>query len=163
MVARIYVAVAPHDRKANAEYQRFKQEVLDSQIFDRLKLELGLKNFNRLVKQKLMPIPLDLTKRNLNLSVKLWDEIKQNLNVIINSAATVDLQVRLDQAVRVNVTGPLQLMDLASQSPHFETFLQLSTCYVNCDRQGYVEETLYSKQSVDWAQEYDQVKIMNEF
>ena len=34
--------------------------MLDSQIFDRLKLELGLKNFNKLSKTKLIPIPLDL-------------------------------------------------------------------------------------------------------
>ena len=33
---------------------------MDSQIFDRLKLELGLKNFNKLIKEKLAPIPLDL-------------------------------------------------------------------------------------------------------
>ena len=44
----------------NAEYQRFKQEIIDSQIFDRLKLELGIKKFNKLVKEKLCPVPLDL-------------------------------------------------------------------------------------------------------
>ena len=44
----------------NSEYQRFKQEILDSQIFDRLKQELGLKNLAELVKNKLVPIPLDL-------------------------------------------------------------------------------------------------------
>ena len=74
---------------------------------------------------------------------KTWDEIRASLNIIINSAATVDLQVPIDSAVRVNVTGPLQLMEMAQQSQHFETFVQLSTVFVNADRQGYVEETLY--------------------
>lgn len=67
VVSKIYVAVAPRDGQPNAEYMRFKQEIMDSQIFDRLKLELGLRKFNKLVKEKLHPIPLDLTKRNLNL------------------------------------------------------------------------------------------------
>ena len=47
---------------------------------------------------------------------KTWDEIRASLNIIINSAATVDLQVPIDSAVRVNVTGPLQLMEMAQQS-----------------------------------------------
>lgn len=44
---------------------RFKQEIMDSQIFDRLKLELGLRKFNKLVKEKLHPIPLDLVSHRL--------------------------------------------------------------------------------------------------
>ena len=47
------------------------------------------------------------TKRNLNLSPALLDEIKANLNIIINSAASVDLNVRITDAVRINVAGPL--------------------------------------------------------
>lgn len=42
--------------------------MLDSQIFDRLKLELGLKRFNDLVKDKLYPIPLDLVSLEIRFS-----------------------------------------------------------------------------------------------
>ena len=43
----------------------------------------------------------------LNLTDKTRNELTQNLNIIINCAATIDLDVKLDTAVRVNVTGPL--------------------------------------------------------
>ena len=39
---------------------RFKQEIVESQVFDRLKFELGMKNFLTLIKEKLVPIPMDL-------------------------------------------------------------------------------------------------------
>ena len=45
---------------SNGEYMRFKQEIIDSQVFDRLKFEIGIKNFNRMVREKLIPVPLDL-------------------------------------------------------------------------------------------------------
>ena len=48
------------DGGSNAEYMRFKQEIIESQVFDRLKFELGMKNFTKLVREKLIPIPLDL-------------------------------------------------------------------------------------------------------
>lgn len=48
------------DGGSNAEYMRYKQEILESQVFDRLKFELGTKNFMKFVKEKLIPIPLDL-------------------------------------------------------------------------------------------------------
>ena len=76
----------------------------------------------------------------LNLSKKLRTEITQNLNIIINSAANVDLSASLDISVRLNVSGPLQLLKLARESPAMEVFLQVSTVFVNGDRTGYVEE-----------------------
>lgn len=79
----------------------------------------------------------------MNLSQKLREEITQNLNIIINSAATIELDAKLDTAVRVNVTGPLKLLKLAKQSPKCEAFVQMSTVFVNSDRTGYVEETMY--------------------
>jgi fatty acyl-CoA reductase len=38
-----------------------------------------------------------------------------NLNVIINSAGTVEFDTRLDLATSVNVTGAVALMQLADQ------------------------------------------------
>ena len=94
---------------------------------------------------------------------KLWEEIRENLNIIINSAAQVNLQGRIDQAVRVNVSGPLQLMELAQQSQFFETFVQLSTVYVNADKQGYIEESIYQSKTIDWNKDYAAITRMNEF
>lgn len=99
---------------------------------------------------------------NLNLSEQIRSELTQNLNIIINSAAVSDLTVDFDVATRINVTGPLELLHLARQSPRMEVFVQVSTAFVNCDRTGYVEEALYSggNNSIDWQADYDKIQSM---
>ena len=98
-----------------SEYQRFKQEIIDSQIFDRLKFELGLKNFTKFVKEKLLPIPMDLMHPKLNLSSDLRAQLISSIDIIINCAATVNFVEQMDLALRVNVQGPLKLLKLAQE------------------------------------------------
>ena len=52
-------------------------------------------------------------RSDLHLSPAIYDELKANLNIVINCAAFVDLSAKIDMAVRVNVTGPLNLLKLA--------------------------------------------------
>ena len=96
-----------------SEYLRFKTEIVDSQIFDRLKFELGMKNFTRFVQEKLLPIPLDLMHPKLNLSKELRAQLISSVDIIINCAATVNFTEQMDLALRVNVQGPLKLLKLA--------------------------------------------------
>ena len=99
----------------------------------------------------------------LNLSKQLRSEVTQNLNIIINCAANIDLSENLDTAVRLNVSGPLELLKLARESPCMEVFVQVSTVFVNCDRTGYVEEVIYpsGNNSTDWKADYDKIQNMS--
>ena len=99
----------------------------------------------------------------LNLSEQLRSELTQNLNIIINSAATVDLAVNLELAIRINVTGPLKLLQLAQESPRMEVFVQVSSVFVNCDRTGYVEEVMYpgGNNSTNWQADYEKIQNMS--
>ena len=66
----------------NSEYQRFKQEILDSQIFDRLKLELGLKPLNKLIADKLVPIPMDLVSFSSSAQFELKASCEPKLLIV---------------------------------------------------------------------------------
>lgn len=48
---------------SNQEYGRFKKEIEDSQVFDRMKNELGFKEFKKVVRDKIRPITLDLVSK----------------------------------------------------------------------------------------------------
>lgn len=48
---------------SNQEYGRFKKEIEDSQVFDRMKNEIGFKEFRNLVREKIRPIALDLVRK----------------------------------------------------------------------------------------------------
>ena len=97
---------------------------------------------------------------DLGLPKELRNEITQNLNIVINSAASMDFDEQMDVAIRLNTTGALLLLKLAEESPNIEALLQVSTTTVNCDRTGYVEETLYDS-GVDWQTEYNKLVSMN--
>ena len=49
-----------------SEYKRFQLEILDSQIFDRLKTQIGVKHFIALVNEKIKVIPFDLVSSLAN-------------------------------------------------------------------------------------------------
>mgnify|MGYP003877777011 FL=1 len=57
--------------------------------------------------------------------------ITENVQIIINSAASVDFNARLDDAIRINVKGTLRMFELAKACKALQNFLHVSTCYVN--------------------------------
>ena len=85
-------------------------------------MELGMKAWRKLLFKKVKLLPLDLSKSNLGLSPQMEEELLGNLNVIINSAGTVEFDTRLDIATDINVRGPLLLMKLAEKCVNFECF-----------------------------------------
>ena len=96
---------------------------------------------------------------DLGLPDELRSEIAQNLNIVINSAATLSFEEDMDVAIRVNTTGALQLLKLAEESPNIVAFCQVSTNSANCDRTGYVEEKVYDS-GIDWQLQYDKLVKM---
>ena len=44
---------------------------------------------------------------------KTVDELKNNLNIIINAADSSEFEMSLDQQTQINVNTPLMLMDLS--------------------------------------------------
>jgi len=70
--------------------------------------------------------------------------------VIINCAASVFKKEELDLTTRVNVGGPLQLLSLANDCPNLEAFVQVSTCFVNNDKSGLVDEKIYEDSKINW-------------
>ena len=86
--------------------------------------------------------------------------IRSELNIIINCSITADFQ-RLDEAVRINVLGSLQLAQMAKSCPRFECLVNLSDCYANSDRNGgYVEEKIYDS-GINWKGLYEKIISMN--
>ena len=75
---------------------------------------------------------------DLGLPDELRAEVAQNLNIVINSAASLSFEEDMDVAIRVNTTGALQLLKLAEESPNIVAFCQVSTNSANSDRTGYV-------------------------
>ena len=58
--------------------------------------------------------------------------MKQEVNIVFHSAATVKLDEELSKAASSNVRGTRELMDLAKQMENLISFVHVSTCYTHC-------------------------------
>ena len=103
---RIYVLVRP--QKGSTATERMQKEIISSEIFTRLRNELGsAENFNALVNQKLFAIGGELTRSKIGLSVEDEATLLNEVNIIIHSAAVVDFNERLDRAIELNIRGKM--------------------------------------------------------
>lgn len=104
---------------------------------------------------------MDLSQDNLGLTPARYDDLLQNLNIIINSAGNIGFDTRLDIATELHVRGPLLLLKLAEQCPNFEAFCQISTLFAVSDKTGFIEEKYNSDSEHDWQSDYERIRNMS--
>ena len=105
---RIYIMVRP--KKGMSNLQRL-EEIFSSEIFNLLfKLNPQLKQDWKL---RVFPIAGDLTMNGLGLSQEHRETIIQEVDIIINCAASVNFDDPLLEALGINYFGSLRMLDLA--------------------------------------------------
>ena len=91
------------------------------------------------------PIAGDLLKDRIALSEADESFVINSINLIIHSAASVDFNARLDEALNINTLGTLRMYSLAKRCKILENFLHVSTAYVNSNQPGgWIEEEIFS-------------------
>jgi len=148
----IGVLVRPGRRGAT---DRVRREVLKNDAFDRLRAELG-ERFDDEVARRLVAIAGDVGVDGLGLD----DEGRQHLakaDVFIHSAAAVSFDSPLDQAVEINLLGPVRVVEAMSELCPTAHLIAVSTSYVAGTRRGKAFETTFDvtpyAPDVDWRGE----------
>jgi len=118
--------------------QRMKRDVLGSRAFDRLRALHG-GAFDELCERKIHVVPGDLSREWLGLDTDSYKALSERITVIVNSAATVTFDERIDWAVELNALGPSRLLQFARDCGN-APFLHVSTCYVCGSRTGTIVE-----------------------
>ena len=70
--------------------------------------------------------------------------IIDNIDIIINSAASVNFDDPLKEGLKINYFGATRVMDLAKECKHLKIFTHVSTTYVSCNRVGFCKEEIYN-------------------
>jgi alcohol-forming fatty acyl-CoA reductase len=132
--------------KRSTSVQRIQREVLKNDAFDRLRAELkeaGGETFEEMAARRIHVITGDVTTDGLGLN-----EVDQialaSCDIVIHSAASVSFDSPLDQAVEVNLLGPVRIVQTLQSlnvTPHL---VAISTCYVAGNRRGTAPEALTS-------------------
>ncbi|MBA56732.1 MAG: dehydrogenase [Pseudomonadales bacterium] len=137
-VEKIYLLIRGNRRYPSAA-ERFRHEVATSSIFDVLKSE-GEAEFERLCERKLRFVSGELTAERFGLSEAAFNELAFDVDLVINSAASVNFREPLDDALATNTLSLYTIIQLtqARKTP----VVHVSTCYVNGYHEGMIAEAV---------------------
>lgn len=137
-VAQFVLLLRGDARHPDAQ-QRLHAQVLASPVFDRLRRDDPAR-FQALVADKLRVVAGEITAPRLGLSVAAFDALADEVDVIVNVAASVNFREALDRALAIN-TAPLHTLGALARRRNLP-LVQVSTCYVNGFHRGRIGETL---------------------
>lgn len=137
---KIFVMVRP---KKGVPIEDRLRDIFASEIFTRVLKVMGQANFKQMIRDRIVPVAGDLTKDNLGMSVEDRQMLVQELDIIINCAASVNFDDPLLDALQINYFGCLRVLQLAKECHKLKTLTHVSTAYVNSDRRGFIEEKIY--------------------
>ena len=139
-VAKIHLLVRGSLRQS--AHERCMEGVFQSSIFDVLR-EFHGSQFQQLIDQKVRVVEGELTESLFGLDPNAFAALGNKLDLIINSAASVNFRENLDQALKINTLCLNNVVSLANYNSHEDavtSVVQVSTCYVNGLNQGEMLE-----------------------
>ena len=158
-IGRIYVLI--REKKGLTSQDRCKQDILDGICFKRLKIELGVEEFNALIAEKVVAISGDIASDRLGLRIEDQKMLIEECDAIIHSAADVSFDKHFHDIIEVNYNGSMRVLDLAKQCKRLSALTYISTVGANLDKLGLKTEKIYiDKKYADPQKAVDKIMAM---
>ena len=146
--------------------ERVRRDILRNDAFDRLRAaaaESGAETFEEAAARRIQAVAGDVTQDGLGLDEAGRSRLAA-CDTVIHAAAAVSFDAALDDAVEVNMLGPVRVaeaMRAAGTDAHAH-LIAVSTCYVAGSRRGAAPEQLVDQSpffvDVDWRGEADSAR-----
>ena len=143
-IRRIYVLIRPKRHFGGGHIsaqERLEKELYRSSVFDRLQMR-HQGHFRDFLEEKLQALPGDISQEGLGLGEELLESLRQEVDIVINSAAVVSFDAPLDQSLELNVFGARRVARFAASCDH-ALLIHVSTAYVCGAATGTVLETVH--------------------
>jgi long-chain acyl-CoA synthetase len=135
-VGKVYATVRARDE--NESRTRFWTSIVTSPTFDPLREKHGDK-FEDFIREKVVPVNGDVGNEFLGLEESTAREIMQDTDIIINGAGNVTFNPPLESALRTNVVGSHNIIQMARMMKK-PRLVHVSTCFVAGKRSGPIWE-----------------------
>ena len=153
----LVLVVRPGRRGAAARVQR---DVLRNDAFDRLREQCNQSDaeetYDDMTGRRVQALAGDVSVDGLGLDDS-GRALLAGCDIVIHSAATVNFDSALDDAVEVNLLGPARVAAVLDESGSQAHMIAVSTCYVAGSRRGAAPEELVDDSpfftEVDWRDE----------
>ncbi|XP_078166345.1 fatty acyl-CoA reductase 1-like isoform X2 [Carex rostrata] len=133
-VKKIYLLVRAQD--SDSAKQRVQSEIIEKELFKVLKEEHG----NKFMEEKISPIAGDVIYENLGIESSQVDNLINEIDIIVNSAATTNFHERYDVSLDVNTLGAKHVLEFAKKCVNLKMLLHVSTAYVAGLQEGLILE-----------------------
>lgn len=136
-IGGIHLLVRGNARHPDAR-ERFYSEIASASVFELLRSE-DQEGFEAFLEDKVHCVKGELTRSRFGLSDAEYERLTSRIDLVINSAASVNFREELDKALTINT---LCLDNVAQFACHGGGIpvVQVSTCYVNGMNSGQVAE-----------------------
>jgi len=119
--------------------RRVDRDILRNDAFDRLRVSLGDEAFEEMASTRITAIAGDVSEEGLGLDED-GRTVLATCDIVIHSAAIVSFDSPLDQAVEVNLLGPVRITETLAELGTTPHLVAVSTCYVAGSRRGAAPE-----------------------
>ncbi|CAI6349494.1 unnamed protein product [Macrosiphum euphorbiae] len=133
-VKNIYVLI--REKKGKTTEERFK-ELFNDPVFELMKKEQP----NYL--EKVTAVIGDCCLPNLGIQEQYMDIMKDEVNIVIHSAATIRFDEHLRKAVNINIIALQDMLKMSQEMRDLKAFVHISTAYSNCAGRKVVDEVFY--------------------
>uniref|UniRef100_A0A7N0TIR2 Fatty acyl-CoA reductase n=1 Tax=Kalanchoe fedtschenkoi TaxID=63787 RepID=A0A7N0TIR2_KALFE len=122
---------------------RLYEEILSKELFVVLKEKWGSSDLSNLISERVtVPVGGDISCEDLGVKeVDLKNEMWNEVDVVVNLAATVNFDERYDVALAINTMGPKHILNFAKKCVNLKAFIHVSTAYVCGEKAGVMAET----------------------
>jgi len=118
---------------------RFEREIATSSIFERLRAEQP-EYLAHFFAEKIECVAGEVTEPGFGLSWEAFAALARRIDLVINSAASVNFREALDEALAINALSVQNITELARAA--YAPLIQVSTCYVNGYNRGEMLEQI---------------------
>lgn len=146
--------------------ERVRRDILRNDAFDRLRAAAdaagsGAETFEEAAARRIQAVAGDVTQDGLGLDEAGRSRLAA-CDTVIHAAAAVSFDAALDDAVEVNMLGPVRVAEAMRAAGADAHLIAVSTCYVAGSRRGAAPEQLVDRSpffvDVDWRGEADSAR-----
>ena len=135
-VGKVYATVRARDE--NESNSRFWTTIITAEPFNPLREKYG-DGFEAFIREKVVPVNGDVGNEFLGLNEDDARRIMQDTDIIINGAGNVTFNPPLESALRTNVVGSNNIIQMARMMKK-PRLVHVSTCFVAGNRSGPIWE-----------------------
>ncbi|KAK6119851.1 hypothetical protein DH2020_046398 [Rehmannia glutinosa] len=140
-IKKLYLLLRAPD--TNTAMLRFNNEVIAKDLFEVVKEKCG-GNFSSFLSEKVRVVAGDITCENLGVKeLGLLKEMWEEVDVVVNLAATTNFDERYDVSLGINTMGARHVFNFSKNCTKLKVLVHVSTAYVSGEKEGLILETPY--------------------